>query len=92
MFLAVFYLVVDLWKQRVWVFPLVVIGMNSIAAYCMDGLFLGFIRDALKRHCGAGSFRILGESYEPLLLGASALLVLWLLLFAMYRRKMFLRV
>ena len=37
-------------------------------------------------------FKILGEPYEPLLHGAAVLLVLWLILFWMYRRKMFLRI
>ena len=38
------------------------------------------------------SFTVLGEPYEPLLHGAAVLLVLWLILFWMYRRKLFLRI
>ncbi len=90
--MAVFYLVLDVWQRRTWVFPLVVIGLNSIAAYCMNDLFGGFIRASLVTHLGTKSFRVLGEAYEPLLLGGSTLLVLWLLLFWMYRRKLFLRI
>ena len=78
------------WKA--WVFPLVVIGMNSIAAYLMSWLFEGFIGDALTRHLGAGTFRALGEPYEPLLHGAAVLLVFWLLLYWMYRRRIFLKI
>jgi predicted acyltransferase len=90
--LAAFYAVIDVGRRRGWAFALVVIGMNSIAAYCMAHLFEYFIRDALHRHLGAGTFTALGESYEPLLQGAAVLLVLWLILFWMYRRKIFLRI
>jgi predicted acyltransferase len=90
--LAGFYAVVDIRGWRRWAFPLVVIGANSIAAYVMDHLFAGFIRDALKRHLGGETFRVLGPEYEPLLLGAAVLLVLWLILFWMYRRRIFLKI
>lgn len=90
--MVLFYLVVDLWKLRAWSFPLIVIGLNSIAAYCIAHLFDKFIPKALKTHLGQNSFAILGKPYEPLLLGASTLFVMWLILFWMYRRKLFLRV
>jgi len=90
--MAAFYLVVDVGRWRAWAFPLVVIGVNSIAAYCMDQLFGGFIRGALTTHLGSEPFRILGEAYEPLLFGGTTLFILWLLLLWMYRRKIFLRI
>lgn len=90
--LAAFHAVLDLAGWRRWAFPLIVVGMNSIAAYCMAWLFKGFIAAALKRHLGAAPFQALGPSYEPLLLGAATLAVLWLLLWWMYRRGIFLRI
>jgi predicted acyltransferase len=92
LFLAGFYALTDAVGWRRWAFPLVVIGANSIAAYVMDWLFLGFIRDALKRHLGPDAFNVFGKEYEPLVLGAAVLAVLWLLLYALYRRKVFLRI
>ncbi len=92
LFLAAFYAVMDIWRLKAWAFPLVVIGMNSIAAYCMAHLFDGFLHAALLRHLGEGFFTVLGLAYEPMLLGACVLLVLWLILFAMYRRQVFLRI
>ena len=92
LFLAGSYAAADLSGYGGWAFPLLVIGANSIAAYVMDWLFVGFIRDALKRHLGADTFRVLGPEYEPLLLGGAVLAVLWLILFWMYRRKLFLRI
>jgi predicted acyltransferase len=90
--LAAFYFVIDVRGHRRWAFPLVVLGMNSIAAYCSDWLWKGFISDALVRHVGHGLFRVFGPAYEPLLLGAATLLVLWLVLYWMYRRRIFLRI
>ncbi|HYG33958.1 MAG TPA: DUF5009 domain-containing protein [Clostridia bacterium] len=90
--LAAFYVVVDLWNRKNWVFPLVVIGMNSIAAYCIAHLFEGFVSSSLKTHLAANTFKVFGNAYEPLLHGVAVLLTLWLMLFWMYRRKIFLRV
>ncbi|HTL56341.1 MAG TPA: hypothetical protein VL361_11725 [Candidatus Limnocylindrales bacterium] len=90
--LAAFYLVVDVWRYRAWAFPLVVIGMNSIAAYCSDHLFDDFISNNLTINLGPRAFTFLGEVYEPLLHGAATLLVAWLLLFWLYRRRIFLRI
>ena len=75
-----------------WAFPLRVIGMNSIAAYCMAHLVEGFIADSLKTHLGRDALQVFGPAYEPLVHGAAVLLVLWLILFWMYRRKLFLRI
>jgi len=90
--MAAFYLVMDVWKLRFWAFPLVVIGLNSIAAYCMSHLCKGFVRSALNTHVGKKAFLVWGEVYQPLLMGAAILLVFWLILFWMYRRKIFLRI
>jgi predicted acyltransferase len=92
LFLAAFYLVMDVWGYRKWAFVLVVVGMNSIAAYLMAHLFVGFIAKALPRHFGASIFQAAGPAYEPFLLGLGILLVEWLILYWMYRRKIFLRI
>ena len=55
-------------------------------------LFEGFILKNLKTHLGQSRFNILGSAYEPFLHGAAALFVMWLLLYWMYRRKLFLRI
>ena len=92
LFLAGFYAVLDLLGVRFWAFPLRVIGMNSIAAYCMAALFEDFIGQSLNIHLGKRVFQIFGQPYVPLLHGAAVLLVLWLILFWMYRRKLFLKI
>jgi predicted acyltransferase len=81
LFLAGFYAILDFLGVQFWAFPLRVIGMNSIAAYCMAHLFEEFIQRNLTIHLGHYAFRVLGEPYEPLLQGAAVLLILWLILF-----------
>lgn len=89
---AAWYAVVDRLGFKAWAFPLVVIGMNSIAAYVAAHLFEGFLSSTLRTHLGPDVFRSLGAGYAPLLEGAAVLLSLWLILFWMYRRRIFLRV
>ncbi len=90
--LAAFYAVIDVKGYKRWAFLLVVIGMNSIAAYCIAELLPGFFSATLKTHLGQNTFKALGEPYEPLLLGACVLIIYWLALLWMYRRKIFLRI
>ena len=66
--------------------------MNSIAAYLIAHLFGAFIVESFRIHLGPNVFRIAGPAYEPLLRGTAVLLTYWLILFWMYRRKMFLRI
>lgn len=90
--LAGFYAVMEMWRKKAWAFPLVVIGANSIAAYCIAHLFDNFISKNLKTHLGQDFFKFAGEAYEPLFHGAATLLVFWLILLWMHRRKIFLRI
>jgi predicted acyltransferase len=75
-----------------WAFPLVVIGANSIAAYVMAHLLDRFVLEALHTHLGRDVFQSLGDAYTPLMNGAAVLTVYWLILFWMYRRRLFLKI
>jgi predicted acyltransferase len=90
--LGAFYTVIDVAGLRAWAFPLIVIGMNSIAAYVLAHLIEGFIVSSLKTHLGPEIFKTYAPGYAPLLQGGAVLLVLWLILLWMYRRKIFLRI
>jgi predicted acyltransferase len=90
--LAAFHAVIE-WKGwRRWAFPLLVIGANSIAIYVMSWTVEHFVASALERHLGKGLFAIAGAPFQPVLRGAGVLLVFWLVLYWMYRRKIFLRI
>lgn len=90
--LAACYLICDVARFQSWAFPLVVIGANSIFIYCVHGLFDGFILQSFKIHLGGNIFKVFGAGYEPLLGGAAVMLVFWLMLLWMYRRKILLRI
>jgi predicted acyltransferase len=91
--LAAFYAVMDVGGGRRWAFPLTVIGLNSIAAYCMSTSFIKpELHKLVKRHLGAQTFQLFGPEYATLLHGGLTLLLLWLILYWLYRQKVFIRV
>jgi heparan-alpha-glucosaminide N-acetyltransferase len=92
LFLAAFLWIVEIRGYRKWTFPLVVVGMNSMAAYLIAHLFERFIVDSFRIHLGPHAFQLFGTALEPLMRGAAILVTFWLILFWMYRRKLFLRV
>jgi heparan-alpha-glucosaminide N-acetyltransferase len=90
--LAAFCWIIEVKGWRKWSFPLLVIGMNSIAAYLIVHLWERFIIDTFRIHLGRSFFQFLGPGLEPFTRGLAVLAVYWLLLFWMYRRKLFLRI
>jgi predicted acyltransferase len=90
--LAAFYFVIDVKGCRRWAFPFVVAGMNSIALYCMSMLMKPFFRERLKLHLGRDIFNLFGPLYAPMVEMAAILLVLWLISFWMFRKRIFLRI
>jgi predicted acyltransferase len=90
--LAAFSWVIEVRGYRRWAFPLVVIGLNSIAAYLIAHLIENFIVDSFRIHLGASIFASFGDALEPFVRGVVVLTVYWLILFWMYRRKLFLRI
>jgi predicted acyltransferase len=90
--LAGFCWIIEVKRHRKWAFPLIVIGMNSVAAYFLADYFGHQIADAFSIHLGATPFLILGTKLALLTRGAVQLLSYWLILFWMYRRKVFLRI
>lgn len=92
LFVAAFSWVIDMKGYRKWAYPLVVIGMNSIAAYLIAHWFGNFIASSFRTHLGQGVFAMFGAAYAPFLQGAAVLLTYWLILFWMYRRKLYLKI
>lgn len=90
--LAAFYGIVDLKGYKRWAFPFLVVGMNSIAMYMLAHLSTGLIASSLKIHLGQNIFKMFGKDYVPIAESAAILCILWLIVFWMYRRKIFLRI
>jgi predicted acyltransferase len=86
--MAFFYLVIDVWGLQKWAFPLKVIGMNAIAVYMATELF--DFRKIGNVFVGSLSGR-LGD-WNGLVQHTAAFLVVWLILYYMYRKKTFIKV
>jgi predicted acyltransferase len=85
LFLA-FYLAIDVGGHRKWTFPFVVIGMNAVTVYMGRTLVpLGRVVDIFT----AGPAATIG-SFGPLFQAAAVLVVEWLILYWMFKRKIFL--
>jgi predicted acyltransferase len=86
--LALFYTVIDVIKFRTWAFFFVVIGVNAITIYVAQAI-IPF--DVIARNVFGGLARVSG-TYQPLVLPIGEVLIEWLLLFYLYRNRIFLRV
>src|SRR5438094_2008168 len=67
--LAAFYALIEMKGWRRWAFPLVVIGMNSIAVYVMSWTMSDFVGNALDRHFGHAISALAGPTFQPVLHG-----------------------
>lgn len=90
--LAGFVAIIEGVGWRRWAFPLVVAGVNPITLYVMWQLMGGFIRENLKIHFGRNLFESWGPALVPMLERGGVLLVFWLILFWMYRKRIFIRI
>ena len=81
--LSAFYQVIDVWGVRRWAFFFVVIGTNAITIY-MLGAFVDF--DALA------ALVFVERKLHPAMFAVLAIGIRWALLFALYQKRIFLRV
>ncbi|WP_339727898.1 DUF5009 domain-containing protein [uncultured Gimesia sp.] len=101
-FLAVFYWIIDVKGYKKWAFPFVVVGMNSIAMYCMAQLIRPWVQKSLKIHLTtldeatgwsvAGSLFSADCPYAPIAISATVLFVLWLICLWMYLQRIFVKI
>jgi heparan-alpha-glucosaminide N-acetyltransferase len=90
--LAGFSTLVDV-KGVTWaVFPLVVIGANSIVAYAMSHVYPAVAFNSFRRLFGPEPFLVFGTPYEPFIYGCTVFAMYWLALFILYRRRIFIRI
>jgi predicted acyltransferase len=86
--LAVFYGVIDVLRWRAWAFFFVVIGANAITIY-VGQRFIDF--EYVSTFVFGWAIRLAG-TLGPVLAAAGVLLLKWLFLLFLYRKKLFLRV
>jgi predicted acyltransferase len=91
-FLASFSWLIDVKRNQKLAFPLVVVGMNSIAAYLIAHLWEEFTLNTFKIHLGMRFLNMFGAGLEPFFLGVLAMAAYWLILYWMYRKRIFIRI
>jgi predicted acyltransferase len=88
--LSLFYLIIDVWKLHKWSFPLVVIGLNSILIYMLNGGIFDFAQ--MSKYFFGGIAGKFSELAQPVILSAGMVLCIWTFLYILYRYKIFLKV
>lgn len=87
--LAVFYYVIDVLGYRSWAFFFKVIGMNSILIY-ISGKFINW------SYTTNGLFKwldqLIGNPYNVVVMAICLVMIKWVFLFVLYKKKMFFRV
>ena len=86
--LLAFYWAVEVMGWRRWSVPLVVVGMNSIAAYVLGNAFGGWFRSASNAWIGWLKTPM-GDAWFPVFQHALFALAAWGVLYWLYRRKIF---
>lgn len=91
--MAGFFLVIEVLGLKSWTFPLVVVGMNSIAMYvAVEILRLDVRRAILAFFPDLQSYTSPYPVYYPVILSALVLFVFWLFCLWLYRHKIFFKV
>jgi predicted acyltransferase len=85
--LAAFYLLIDLWGFRKFAFPFIVLGANALVAYMAD-YFIRFKDIAALLFHGEARMGVSGT----LLQAFAAFMILWLGLYWMYKKRIFVRI
>jgi predicted acyltransferase len=88
---ALFYLIIDVWEVKKWSFFFRIIGMNSIFIYLM---VVGSLVDVSSTSRSLFGFiaKSLGENGGHLVIVTGDIVLSWLLLYFMYRKKIFIKV
>jgi predicted acyltransferase len=87
--LSLFYWIIDIKGYKKWSFFFVVIGMNSLLVYYAYR-FINF--SFTSKLLFSGFYDILPDKWHPTLQAAGALTLVWLLLYFLYKKKVFFKV
>ncbi len=87
---SMFYLIIDVWNLKKWSFFFVVIGMNPITIYMGKRIF--DFKYTVNFFFG-GLSNILPENWTPLIKnGIGLTTICWIILYILYKKKIFLKV
>ena len=87
--LALFYWIIDIKGYQKWAFPLKVIGMNSIAIFLIPKFI--DLKYTVNFFFG-GLCRIVGDGWDKVFFWSAYLLLVYLILYVMYKKDIFIKV
>jgi len=87
--MALFYWIIDVLGYKKWAFFFQVIGINSLAIY-LAYRFIDF--NYTSRLLFEGLYSPLAEQWHSVVQALGALLLVWLLMYVLYRKKIFLKI
>ena len=90
MLLGLFYLVIDVWRIKKWAFFFVVIGMNSITIYVLQHRILRF--DMIRDFFLEGIYDLSPAMVQPFISALGYIAVVWIFLWFLWRKRIFLKV
>jgi heparan-alpha-glucosaminide N-acetyltransferase len=100
-FLALWYWIVDMRGHRWFGFPFAIVGMNSIAVYCMADLIEPWLSSMLKiqlaafdaaAHTSLVARLYAGTAVAAVWRECAVLFLIWLICLWLYRRRLFIRI
>ncbi len=86
--LALCYWIIDVKKWNAWVFPFVVVGLNPLTMYLLGMMTRGWVLANFRRHLPDAWF---SRPASAIVEASLLVVVFWLILWWMYRKKIFLR-
>jgi predicted acyltransferase len=86
---AVFYLVIDVWNIRRWTLFFTVIGVNSITIYLGQRIFN---LEGVSEFLFGGFIKLFPQDWSAILGAIGYAAVCWIILYFLYKRKIFLKV
>jgi predicted acyltransferase len=102
--LSLFILLIDICNHRRWAFPFIVFGMNSLFIYTLSAFWVLTSIYVFKFDANGGTVTLYSRLYNSifvpaaglmngsLLFALSHILVYWLLLFLLYRKRIFIKI
>ena len=88
--MALFYLVIDVAQVRTWSIPFVWTGMNSILIYMAAHGLVNF--ESTAQFLFGGLIQYASPSWQPVWIAAAIVVVQLVLLYFLYKKKLFLKV
>jgi predicted acyltransferase len=88
--LSIFYFIIDVLEWKKWSFPFIIIGINSIVIYMAAEGMINFAHTS--NYIFGGLINFAAVTWQPVIAAASVTFVQLVMLYFLYRNKLFLKI